>query len=178
MQVENYQAAYRDIIPTSLEFTVAGAWDLLLEKYFPGRQFQRLTEGSQRSHPSAQRNDVTIQRLVNDRFQPFAIVKYKRPSPQEGSSAAWASAAGQLQDHMQSARRTDRNGNLIQPHDMFGIVAIGRYARFYMIPNDDSIFSSFQSQRVEYAGEPLEFSNDETMLHCLFTELADRIWAY
>lgn len=92
---------------------------------------------------SRSRANVTLAVFHNDERTKAVIIECKRrPGNQNGypSNTAWSEAKSQLQTFMLASRRSQESLQF----GIFGCVAIGKWARFFVLANNRDYLQSFQ----------------------------------
>ncbi|KAK4243851.1 hypothetical protein C7999DRAFT_35807 [Corynascus novoguineensis] len=153
MQYETIQDYYKQLNKDSLENVVDNMWNNILREYFFNREgFQLEVQSRPAPGQTKKSNDVTIRYVKNGTKKPLVLFENKRVSL-ESSNTTWKEALDQLTEYMLLARSKSTNPD----DEMFGVVSVGRYSRFYTLkPKKNTLVDHPQS-----GGNLLEFKKNE-----------------
>ncbi len=123
------KAAYKRLTKHSHECMVDQLWNNLLRIYFSESVFLIAVQ-DQPALSSLDRMDVSLSYVELSSLEPktLCVVENKRVEF-EGQNAVWADAVVQLTDYM----NTNRDARGQEDEDIYGIVTVGRYSRFYVL---------------------------------------------
>ena len=147
------QEAYNELTKHSHEWLVDQLWNNLLYFYFSDSRF--LIAVQVQPAPSSQAMmDVSLSyvQLPSIKLKTFCVIKNKSVEL-EGQDAIWAEAIEQLTGHMLENR--DARGQDLE--DIYGIVTVGRYSRFYVLKARSNDLEDLPGS----GGDHFEFKKDE-----------------
>jgi hypothetical protein len=153
-QLTDDSLAHRDVVG-HLWFNILGGYLFIKEGF--GLEAQ--------PRESKQSDDISIRCVKKGIKTPLTLVGNKRVSL-ERSDTTWADAVTQLTRSMKLARAASNTVN----EDMFGIVTVGHYSRFYVLHPHDQMLTDHQAT----GGKDLEFARDETEIVSLILSIKER----
>jgi hypothetical protein len=166
MRWPSIKSLYNELTKDSLENAVDALWNNILQLYFRVEYNYAIVAQANPDSRSKQKADFAVRYVHNGVPRKVVLIEYKRVSD-ESSNTAWAAAMAQLVDYMEQARAA----NPPPEKDMYGIVTVGHYSRFYTLSSDVDTLSDFSSSYMDYTGQPLHFKHDEYWMHTLLEEL-------
>jgi hypothetical protein len=149
------QSYYKDLTKQSDEWVVDRLWATILNLYFTAAEdFGVEVQPRPAPNKSKEANDVTIAYVHHEtnKRKALCLIENKRVEF-EGQSAKWAGAKEQLTGYMIAQRNTTKQQN----EDMFGVVTVGRYSRFYVLPALKTELQSYPGTNDDY----FEFKKNE-----------------
>ncbi|KAK4244457.1 hypothetical protein C7999DRAFT_35201 [Corynascus novoguineensis] len=153
MQYETIRDCYEQLNTDSLENLVGNMWNNILREYFFNREGFQL-EVQPRSAPGKTKNsnDVTICYIKNGTQKHLVLIEHERVTL-KGSDTIWKDAFEQVTEYMLLTH--SKSTEMVE--DMFGIVSVGRYSRFYILKSDQITLIDHPVT----GGALLEFKKDE-----------------
>ncbi|KAK4238746.1 hypothetical protein C8A03DRAFT_33206 [Achaetomium macrosporum] len=159
MQYRIIQDYYKRLTQDPLEDVVGHLWHNILSGYFSVREGFAL-EVQPRPAPrvTKQSNDVTVRyvkHIKQDIKTPLTLIAKNHVS-EESKTVAWTDAVNQLTEYMKLARMNSTAPN----EDMYGIVTVGHYSRFYVLHTDAPALADHPRT----GGAALEFAKHEATI--------------
>ncbi len=153
MHYYSIQAAYNELTKHSHECVVDQLWNNLLHIYFSDPRFL-ISVQAQVMPTSQSRMDVSLSyvQLPRLKLKTLCVIENKRVEF-EGQDAVWADALGQLTQYMLRNRLSRGQ----RGEDIYGIVTVGRYSRFYVLRARENDLEDHPST----GGGYFEFKQDE-----------------
>lgn len=149
------QSYYRDLTKHSDEWVVDRLWTNILGLYFTAAEDFGV-EVQPRPAPTQNKeaNDVTVAYVhhASTKRKALCLVENKRVE-YEGQSAVWTAAKVQLTRYMLMQRNATRQ----DAENIYGVVTVGRYSRFYILPAGKEELVSYPGTNDAY----YEFKKDE-----------------
>ncbi|OAA42760.1 hypothetical protein NOR_04891 [Metarhizium rileyi] len=169
MRWQSIQSLYKELSKHSLENAVDALWINILQLYF--KVEYNYASGTQ-AHPNRQAKTKAdfVVRYVHNGLPRKVILIGNKSVCNESSDRTWHDAMEQLTDYMLHAV----DARLKPKEDMYGIVTVGHYSRYYTLAVGSTTLTNFTSKYLDYSGEALHFKNDEYWMHTLLTELVER----
>lgn len=168
MRWPSIQSLYKELEKDSLDNAVDTLWNNILQLYFRVECNYAIVAQATPKTKSKKKADFAVRCVRNGVSKKVILIENKRVSD-EGSDAVWYDAMEQLTECMGQARAANRASK----KDMYGIVTVGHYSRYYTLAPNMNTLSNFSSGHVDYNGEALHFKNDEYWMHTLLGELVE-----
>ncbi len=167
MQYETIRDYYKQLTKDSLENVVDNLWNNILREYFLNREgFQLEVQSRPAPGMTKQSNDVTVRYVKHGKKKPLILFENKRVS-KETHGSEWRDAVFELTNYMKLARA---NLPAEAPKEaMFGIVTVGHYSRFYILPAIGGTLEDHPATN----GALLEFKRDESAIVALLLSIKD-----
>lgn len=169
MRWPSIQSLYTELTKNSLENAVDALWNNILQLYFRVENNYAIEAQAYPDRKTKTKADFAVRYVHNGVPKKVILIEDKRVS-YEGSGAVWEQAAKQLTGYMITARDALEDDEV---DDMYGIITVGHYSRYYTLSADEDDLCNFSSNYVNYAGEPLHFKHDENWMHTLLMELVE-----
>ena len=168
MQYETIQDYYKQLTKDSLENVVDNLWNNILREYFLNREgFQLEVQSRPAPGMTKQSNDVTVRYIKHGNKKPLILIENKRVS-KETHESTWKEAVSELTNYMKLSRAALPVG---APREtMFGIVTVGHYSRFYILPAGNKTLEDHPATN----GRLLEFKRDEPAIVTLLLSIKDQ----
>ncbi|KAK2593561.1 hypothetical protein QQS21_008736 [Conoideocrella luteorostrata] len=157
---------YEQLTKHSLEDAVDALWNNILPKYFDDEQYSIVQNARPWPGSTKTRADFIIRQVRQDDTERQVVLIENKRAEQESRDSTWRDALGQLEGYMKTARAADYVDSAGR-YDMFGIVTVGRYSRFYVLHAKSESLVDYG----QIGGQPLEFKKDEDMIDYMLLEL-------
>jgi hypothetical protein len=181
MDIPKFQILYNAVKPECPEDTVGHLWSAILVLYFPQLEFIFHRYARPVDSSKVERNaDFNVQCLLGDKGAlHVALVDKRAFNDLEAAQASWEEAFEHLTDYMIQTRKEDKKTLDIDPinplhYDLYGIVSVGKYSRFYVLkPTDDT------PQHLPSGGaKTLHVRDDELEIAAILKELVEKTSPY
>ncbi|KAH6847411.1 hypothetical protein B0I37DRAFT_405388 [Chaetomium sp. MPI-CAGE-AT-0009] len=170
MHIRKFQYLYNDMTSETPEYTSGDLWNAIFNLYFPQDEFI-LTQHARPADSAKTRADFTIRGVMGaDQMQLVVLFEAKGTSDKT-MKGSWEKAIEQLTDYMIQSRKADtkkRDVTGLPPYDMYGILNVGSYSRFYVLKSDEATLQILSNTGNK---EALHFKDDELEIVAIVKEL-------
>ncbi|KAL9131738.1 MAG: hypothetical protein Q9217_000413 [Psora testacea] len=169
MHLNIFQHYFEAIKAGSVEQAVDKMWNNILPRYFDPEEDYGMELEQRPLGTAKQRADLTIRYVHNGERKKVILIENKRYD-YATQAGAWEEAVDQLTRYLKPVRTDQREVK----DTLFGIVTIGRWSRFYELPQGDGTLKDYPGT----GGIYYDFKDNENEMDDLLYQLYEKTRAH